>query len=442
MSEGNDARREPRERHEPTRPNGQDPKQSHAGNGTVNHGPDDQGPDKQGPAELGSEEREAAAGQGPEEREPAAGQSSGRTEPAARDRAPEGLAAPAGPDGPDEPDALDGFGSDELALRRMLHQAVQDVEPRDGTLDHLRRAVPARRARKRQAAVGMAAAALFVCTAVPALVHVSNSTGSDANPSAVGHASQAQGGSTEGKGPNGGGSASGGDAGKAEEKGQDGKKEDEKDNGGSDAGTGVTEGADPSSSTIAGGAALCTAAELGTATGSSGAPDSTGAVYGSFRVTNVSSTACTVGGPGSVGTLAGGAADPTKVGTQRHVAGDAAAGLPDPSTESAALLLQPGASYEVKFAWVPSETCPTNNSGGTTGGNPDPSPEPTPSDEPTTTNSSGGATGTSPQLVTEDGMADGSVTVTYTSDTGASTSVTISNACAGTVYWTGVLAAQ
>jgi hypothetical protein len=449
MSEGSDARGEPRERHDPTRLNGQDPKQSHAGNGTVNHGPDDQGPDKQGPAEPASEEREAAAEQGPEEHEPAAGQGPEKREPAAReagDRAPEGRDGLDARDGLDPLDELDGFGSDELALRRMLHQAVQDVEPRDGTLDYLRRAVPARRARKRQAAVGMAAAALFVCTAVPALVHVSNSTGSDANPSAVGHASQAQGGSTEGKGPDSGESASGGDVGKAEEKGPDGKKEDEKDNRGSGASTGVTEGADPSSSAAAGGAAMCTAAELGTPGAGSGAPDSTGAVYGSFRVANVSSTACTVGGPGSVGALAGGAADPARIGSMRHVAGDAAAGLPDPSTESTALLLEPGAAYEVKFAWVPSETCPTNSSGGNNGGggDPGPSPDPTPTDEPTTTTgtSTGGDTGMSAQLVTEDGMADGSVTVTYTSETGAATSVTISNACAGTVYWTGVLAAQ
>ena len=69
----------------------QEPKQSHAGNGTVNHGPDDQEPRR---ARLGR------AGTAPD-------------------------AAPA-------------------PSRRS--------SPRDGTLDHLRRAVPARRARKRQAA--------------------------------------------------------------------------------------------------------------------------------------------------------------------------------------------------------------------------------------------------------------------------------------------------
>ncbi|MDN0198209.1 hypothetical protein [Streptomyces sp. S.PNR 29] len=384
MSEGHDARRgshEPYEWREPTRLNGQKPKQSHAGNGTVNHGPDDQSPN--------------------------------------------------------------GLESDELALRTMLHQAVQEVEPRDGTLEYLRRAVPARRARKRQAAVGMAAAALFIGTAVPALVHVSNSADSDANPSIAGQASQTQGGASEGKGPDGGESTSGDTSGKTEDKGKGNAKEEGKGKG-TGPGTGVSAGANPPSSSAAG-VPVCTAAQLGSATASSGAPDSTGAVYGSFRVTNISTASCTVSSPGTVGALAQGAADPAKIATARHVAGDPAAALPDPSLEAAQLVLQPGAAYDVKFAWVPTETCPTNGGtdGGSTGG-PDPSPTPTPTQDTSADaggTSTGGDTGTSTQLVTEDGTADGSVAVTYTAETGtASATVTVSNACAGTVYWTGVLA--
>ncbi|MEU7721745.1 hypothetical protein [Streptomyces tibetensis] len=366
-----------REWQAPTRRHGQDPKQSHAGNGTVNHGPDDQSPD--------------------------------------------------------------GLDSDELDLRSMLHQVVQEVEPRDGTLDYLRKAVPQRRARKRQAVVGMAAAALFIGTAVPALVHVSNATGSEANPAVAGHTSQAQGGASQGKGPDGGESTAGGSSGKAEGKEKGEKKEKGKGKG-TGASTGATQGAGPSS-TVAAGIPACTAAQLGPASGSSSAPDSTGAVSGSFRVVNVSGAACTVTGPGSVNALPQGAADAGKVGSARHTAGDAAAGLlPDPSLEAAQLVLQPGIGYDVKFAWVPSETCPTP--GGSVGG-PDPSPEPTPSEDPTTTagTSTGGDTGAAPQLVREDGTVDGSVAVTYTPATGSgASSVTVSNACAGTVYWTGVLA--
>ncbi|MEV5430545.1 hypothetical protein [Streptomyces sp. NPDC052701] len=342
--------------------------------------------------------------------------------------------------GPDDQD-LEGFDSDELALRRMLHQVVQEVEPRDGTLDYLRRAVPARRARKRQAAVGMAAAALFVGTAIPALVHVSHTTGSEADPSAIGHASQAQGGTGQGKDPAGGGNTSGGGTDKPENKDKDEKKESGK---GEDtgSGSGASRGSGPSSTDPAG-IPVCTGTQLGPAVAGSAAPDSTGAVYGSFRVTNVSSGPCTVDGPGGVGALAQGAADPAKVMSARHVAGDAAAGLPDPSLESARLVLQPGAAYEVRFAWVPSETCPTagGDTGGETGG---PSPDPTPTEEPADTTggtSTGGDTGTTTQLVTEDGVADGSVAVTYTPQTGTgSATAVVPGACAGTVYWTGVLA--
>jgi hypothetical protein len=345
--------------------------------------------------------------------------------------------------GPDDQSST-GLGSDELALRNLLHQAVQEIEPRDGTLDHLRKAVPARRARKRQAVVGMAAAALFIGTAIPALWHVSNSAGPGVDPSIAGHGSQAQGGASQGKDPAGGETTSGGSSGRTEDKGKAEQKEGGKGKPtGSAAGSGGNPGA-PSTSAAAG-APVCSAAEIGSPTQTVNAPDSVGAVYGTFRFTNVSGTSCTVSGPGTLTPTPAGAADATKISAVRHVAGDAAAALPDPSLEVTSLLLKPGSSYEVQFAWVPTETCPTtggDNSTGDTGTPPttDPSPteEPTPDGGTTTT---GGDTGTTTQLVTEDGTADGSVTVTNTADGGApSISATVSNACAGVVYWTGLLA--
>lgn len=402
MSEGHDPRqgaRAPREpgeapgRAEPAAPqgapHGKEPKQPHAGNGTVNHGPDEQGP------------------------------------------------GTPGPDGP----ASDGLASDELALRRMLHQAVRDVEPRDGTLEYLRRAVPARRARKRQAVVGMAAAALFIGTAIPALVHVTGSTEDGANPSVAGHASQAHGGTGEGgTGPGGGRSTADGSSPRTEDEETAGPREKDEDARPGAGTEGTTSGAGPTSSAGTG-TPPCAADQLGGATASSGGPDSTGAVYGSFRVTNVSAAGCIVDGPGSVGVQPQGAADPARIGVARHVAGDAAAGLPDPSLEAEPLTLAPGDSYEVQFAWVPSETCPTTG-GGDTGGGGEPSPAPTPtanaSESPGTTT---GDTGATTQLLAEDGTADGSVAVTYTAQTGsASATATVTGACAGTVYWTGVLA--
>ncbi|MEU3664113.1 hypothetical protein AB0E77_30890 [Streptomyces sp. NPDC032940] len=388
MSDGNEARRDAPEDHEPAEPTGQEPKHTHAGNGTVNHGPADQGPDTpdtQGPA---------------------------------------------------------GLAPDELALRRLLQGAVQDIEPSDGTLEHLRRAVPARRARKRQAVVGMAAAALFIGTAVPALVHVSGATGPGADPSVAGNASQAQGGTSQGKDPAGGQNGIAGSSGQHEGKETADPKERPTDEETGSA-TGSATGAGPSASSPAD-LPLCAAQQLGPAVASSAAPDSAGAVYGSFRVTNVSSGSCTVAGPGSVAATPQGAADPAKIGTARHAAGDAAAALPDPSLESAALTLASGASYEVQFAWVPSETCPTTGGGSTGGGSGDPTPDPSPTTQEPTAGagtSTGGDTGTTTQLITEEGAADGSVTVSYSPEGGAGpAAITVPNACAGTVYWTGVLA--
>ncbi|MFJ5305565.1 DUF4232 domain-containing protein [Streptomyces sp. NPDC088350] len=395
----------------PTWARKEQPNESHAGNGTVNHGPDEQSPT--GPSLDGQH----PAGRHPENPE-------GRSPESALAMAMSGI-------GGDNPE---GLGPDELALRRLLHRAVQEVEPRDGTLDHLRKAVPARRARKRQAVVGMAAAALFFGTAVPALVHVSNSTGSDADPSIMGNSSQAQGGTSQGKNPDGGSSTSGGSSGQASQN-PGGHKND---------GTGKTPGsgtvsANPSATTGTA-ASVCTAEQLGASSSTVDAPDAAGTVYGTFSVTNTSSASCTVGGAGTVGYAAQGAADAAKITVVRHSSGDAAAGLPDPSTEASRLVLLPGAAYQVKFAWVPSETCPTSSTttGGTTTGGTTASPSPS-EDASTSTGSTAGDTGTSTQLL-EDGTLDGSVVVSHTAEAGSPTvSATVPNACAGTVYRTGVL---
>ncbi|MEU9284933.1 hypothetical protein AB0D57_09445 [Streptomyces sp. NPDC048275] len=414
-------------------------KQSHAGNESVNHGPDGQpdeqglgglGPDGQGSGEQGSGgqslDGQGSDGQG-SDGQALDGPGSGDHGPG--DHGP-GDHEPGGP-GPE------GFGSDELALRRLLHQAVQEIEPTDGTLEHLRRAVPARRARKRQALVGMAAAALFIGTAVPALVHVSNASGSNPDPSIAGNSSQVQGGTSQGKGPDGGGSVTDGGSSASHEQGKPGSKTSTPDKGKGTSTGAATGGPAPSASAES--APACTAIQLGGVTSTVGAPDATGAVYGSFTISNVSTTSCTVSGSGAVSTAVQGAADPAKITVVSHVAGDVATGLPDPSTEVASLVLPPSASYAVEFAWVPSETCPTTGT--------EPSPDPTtPTDDSTTSGGTGtdtGGTGTSTQLLTDEGVADGSVTVSHTDATGAVTaSTTVSNACAGTVYRTGMLSAS
>ncbi|MEU6221724.1 hypothetical protein ABZ845_30125 [Streptomyces sp. NPDC047022] len=413
-------RHEPYEWHEPTDPRGhdEDHHEQHAGNATVNHRPDDHGRHEAEP------ERAAAGRDG-------IGAIADRTD-AGRDRLVAALEGNGGE--PRTGPAAEGLGEDEQALRLLLHQAVREIEPGDGTLEHLRRAVPARRARKRQAVVGMAAAALFFGTAIPALVHVADTTGSDVDPSIAGQVSQADNGTTRGKDTDGGSNSSDGTSSTSKDAGQDGQKT--KKDKGRGASVGATGDAGPSASPQS--APACMPAQLGGATATEGTPDSAGAVYGTFHVANVSTKACTVSGAGSVTTAVQGAADASKISVATHVTTDAATGLPDPAKEVTSLVLKPGDAYEVKFAWIPSETCPT------TGGSTGPAPEPSPSDTPSTgggTNAESG--GTTPQLMREDGAADGSVTISHTSATGTGTSTaTISNACAGTVYRTGLLPAS
>ncbi|MGH4036004.1 hypothetical protein ACQB60_44715 [Actinomycetota bacterium Odt1-20B] len=336
----------------------------------------------------------------------------------------------------------DGFGTDELALRRLLRQSVREIEPNDHALERLQRAVPARRARKRQAVVGVAAAALFIGTAVPALVHVTNSRGGDDHPSIAGAGSseRTHDGSNQGKGEAGTGDKnSGGHSGSSTSK----DKKDKKDKGKGDKGKegggtgGATGGPDPQNSEAATSPA-CEAAQLAGAAPDVGTADANGTVYGTFRISNTSGNTCTVEAAGTVTATAQGAADPTKVTVVDHTAGDAAAGLPDPALETTSLVLKPGAAYEVKFAWVPAKECPSE------GG--DPSPDPTPSEGGGGTDGGSSAPdGVQTQLVREDGgtPADGSVAVNLTAEAGSpAVGATVPNACAGTVYKTGVLPGQ
>ncbi|WP_216678087.1 hypothetical protein [Streptomyces sp. MNP-20] len=355
------------------------------------------------------------------------------------------LGGPGGFSGSGDPDAPGGLADDELALRRMLRTAVEDIEPGDAALDRLRHAVPARRARKRQAFVGAAAVVLFAATAVPALVHVTRSSGdSDARPSIAGAGSSqhSQGGSTEGKGPDRPGKETGGGKEKKEkkddkDKGGKGKEKGSKDKGETGRG-GATGGTEPDDhGTDAVSSPACDATQLG-ASGSVGAADSEGKVYGTFRVANVSGSSCTVENAGAVAATAQGAASPSAVNVVDHTPGDGT-GLPDPAQEASSLVLKPGASYEVRFAWVPSAQCPSD------GG--EPTPNPSPSEGGAGGNGSEGGTGdtggVTPQLIREDGTKDGSVAVSLTAEPGApSADATVLNACSGTVYKTGVLPAQ
>ncbi|MEU1124316.1 hypothetical protein ABZ371_12290 [Streptomyces sp. NPDC005899] len=332
---------------------------------------------------------------------------------------------------------------DEVALRRMLRGAVQGIEPGDGTLEHLQRAVPARRARRRQGVVGAAAAALLIGTAVPAFVHVANSDGSAAaNPAIAGHGQQAQGGSGDDAGAEATGERTTGPADRASEGGEDaagGSAAPSQDAGSRTEGSG-TGGVDDDPDPEAADMPACDPGQLGVVSAELQTAEADGTVYGSFRIANVSGKVCSVNSNGTVGVRTTGAADRQKITVVQHTAGDPAAGLPDPSLEPGTVLLQPAMAYEVRFAWVPSDTCPTT--GGT------PSPEPTAGDGSGGTGggeadggAAAGSTDTAPQFGSADeGPADGSVAVTHTPEAGAPTAeTTITHACSGTIYRTGVL---
>ncbi|MGW4743378.1 hypothetical protein ACWEPR_01050 [Streptomyces sp. NPDC004290] len=446
-------------------------------------------PCETGPESAAGKRREAAPGAKPEagpevasgvapEEAPEAGAGREATPGAASVAGAGSGAAPDKPDALDERDELSGqrmvkiehgpgAGDDELALRRLFQNTVGDLEPARGSLEHLRRAVPARRARKRQAVVGAAAAAVLIGTAVPAFVHVAASGGlSAANPVNAGHGEQAQGGTGTETGIEGGHSstapASSVSPSPGDGDGTSGKPE-RPGGGASGDGPRATLGGDPGSTP------RCTPGQLGVGAAQAGGTEADGKVYGTFRIANVSGQDCLVDGAGLVGFEARGAADPGRISVARHTSGDEGGGLPDPSQEASSLVLKPSGSYEVRFVWVPSETCPTT--GGTPTPTPTTPPEPTAtppeptatptggtsSPDPSTGTDSGGTgtgpgpgpeqgagadSGAAPQLLRADGgTAEGSVVISHTAEPGGPTaSAVVPNACAGTIYRTGVLA--
>ncbi|MEU9608018.1 hypothetical protein [Streptomyces sp. NPDC048057] len=328
----------------------------------------------------------------------------------------------------------DGPCSEEQDLRQLFQGAVGDLQPSAGALDHLRVAVPARRARKRQLLIGAVATAVLTATAVPAFVTVANSGGdSSTNTVNTGHGEVSDGGRGEGPGATGGDHGPGGPT-DGDRPGRDtDPSRSPVDPSEASSGDGDTDDSASPSNEPAAQARACAAGQLDVTTARADRPDSDGRVYGTFRVANVSATDCEVNGRGSVDFQARGAADKAKIKVVDHTAGDQVPGLPDPSEEKPALLLKPDSAYEVRFAWVPNETCaPTG-----------PSPTPTPSDGGASGGNGGGAgtpPGEPPVSTFESAGSDGSVAVTHTAQPGAPTAeTTIPNACAGTIYRTGVL---
>jgi hypothetical protein len=339
---------------------------------------------------------------------------------------------------------LTGETADEAALRALMHSAVQGLHASPDALEHLRRAIPARRQRRRQAMVGVAAALLLVGAAVPALIRAAGTTdGSSATAASVSDsrtdAPDATGHTLPGSGPD----APAGHVPPVP--------------GGGPTPRSSTAGQTPTTvpSTVTGTglpAPDCSSAQLGQGSSSLGTPDADGRVYGWFRVANVSDAACTVPSGGVVQAVAQGGADASRIQVVDHTSGDAATGLPAPGS-AGPLVLDPGQDYEVAFAWVPDTPGP--------GGCPTPTtPTATPTETPTATGSTTSGTdagGGNPDAGSGAAVNDASSSGGDTSATPAPASIALNHtpaagapvvdgpviqgACAGTVYTTAPLPA-
>ncbi|MET9604800.1 hypothetical protein ABZZ17_06990 [Streptomyces sp. NPDC006512] len=367
-----------------------------------------------------------------------------------------------------DPAGQAGPAGEEQALRSLLAGAVQGLEPAEGALERLRHAVPARRARKRQALVAAAAAALLAGTAIPAALHLGGEQGTTTDrPAMAGHGEAQKGKSGDPSEPRHNGAGAGAQPESTRSVGQapqDGTGDRPAPQAGGSPSGGVTAGPDGTGATAgattgtgpgpaqqppvaAPGAPACTGEQLGVR-GSARAPESDGKVYGSFQVTNVSARGCTVTGPDTVTAASLATTPPAQgpaVAVTSHTEGDPASGLlPDPSAETPMVVLQPNAAYEVRFAWVPSaQSCPAAT----------PGPSAKPAEQGGPAQAPAGAADQERAAAGTDAAVDplsgttapdpAGVEVSHTPGTPVAgapvTQTTIPAACGGTVYRTGII---
>ncbi|MFC1417818.1 hypothetical protein [Streptacidiphilus cavernicola] len=353
---------------------------------------------------------------------------------------------------PEDPEAE--LTSEQREIRDLLHRSVADLAPMPGALEHLRRAVPRRRQRRRRA-VGSVVATVALCSLGTLALHSAGvSIDSAAGPqgSPYGDSSSAAPnrpgvdltasptqvpigpgqllpgvGSSFGAGAAGQG---GGDSAGPESSGHPDPSLTRPP--GAAPGGGFTVGGSAGTS---GGAsapvAECVRGQLGDGADTVGTPDAAGVVYGTFQVTNISTTSCKVSTPGAVSVLAVSGTDKSWVSVTQHTVGDPAGGLPQPAATPYPVLLAPGGSYLVEFAWVPTTgagapSCAASSAPG--------SPSPAAQDASTGSDTGTGDTGTP----APGGGTSPSITLGHTPGAGGSTaaSAVIANACAGTVYRT------
>ena len=250
----------------------------------------------------------------------------------------------------------DDFGQDgfdpagEEALRRLLHDAADGLNPRPGALDEIRQAIPARRARRRHMLVGAGAAALVVGVTLPLmqagvvpgpLNNESSSNAAQSQPSDSADPDERD------------GSVSGGQGGSDQDSGDTGGSGDADRDDRSDAPS-DPHSSSPEGDSQASNAPTCGPDQLGEGDVEVGDPDSRGRIYGSFELSNVSDQTCRVRGRDGLTASGVGRVPTAGVQVLDHTPGGRASALPDPSQQSGPVILRPGETYEVKFAWIPS----------------------------------------------------------------------------------------
>jgi hypothetical protein len=336
---------------------------------------------------------------------------------------------------------------------------VGAVEPAPETLAYLQHAVPARRAQRRRAFAGAAAAVVLAGVGVPGLASsglMPGLPGDSSYNAADGHGSSQSGGGLEQPGISQGADGSLGGV------GADGGKSGGGDSASPSPSEGKQNGGAGKDDEMYTSAPSCDRQQLGDGTAHEGIPRPDGKLYGKFRVVNTSHDACTVEGEGAVGALAQGRADIERIKVVDHTTGDPATLLPDPDSVPEKVVLRPGEAYEVRWAWVPENCGPAgpnepktddiadpggNGSGGSTGGSAGPGGAGPGGPSGSTTGSTGGTTGESAGA-SEGGGGDtdkkSSVVLNHTPDVGepVAADTELEGACAGTLYRTGVLAAE
>ncbi|MGK5533521.1 hypothetical protein [Streptomyces sp. URMC 129] len=348
----------------------------------------------------------------PDAPEPEAAEAAGKAE---APEAPETAEAPELPEAPgtaaarDAPLAL----ADEEALRRLLRDIVDDIEPSAESLEHLRTAVPARMRRRKQVLVGAATSAVVLAVGltmvVSAVAGVGGAAGDPSLDAGSGHSTTGLPGSGDGDGALGRHPSDGPVSGATGGPGT-GAEEGEHSGDGDDAG--AAEAAPESWETMGVTSPTCDRGQLGRVETVMDPPDAQGRVYGLIRMANVSDQPCRVTGNGEMAALPLDDVPSAEVEIVDRTEGDRATRLPPPDQAHEELILPPGQAYEVRFAFVPDEaeigSCEVEAE-----------PAPGPGEEPPPDTSTDGASGMSVQGWTAESADGGEPGVTAADDSGS-----------------------